>query len=198
MYSWVESLTSHCVVCCCCDWSSCCCDKNSDGCACGCCSSKSSSCCNGSCDDWVAACCDWISCGPVRVHWQYGCSRKAFRFHRSNVHKDSPNTRSPFSIFLQCRNRCFGWSPCPSPDDSLQQFHPHHADGTYRNGAPRHPGDGSLEPPYLELQGSADDEIPYERVFEMEQKKRRLFASASTGQGGGGSGGSGSHLAQVH
>jgi hypothetical protein len=79
------------------------------------------------------------------------------------------------------------------------QFHPHEA-GAYRNGTtPRDHGSSSLEPPYLELQGSADDEIPYERVFEMEQKKRRLFASASTGQAGGSGGsGSGGHLAQVH
>jgi hypothetical protein len=77
------------------------------------------------------------------------------------------------------------------------KFHQHHDDGdtgAYRHNisSPRN-GSSSMEPPYLELQGSADDnEIPYEKVFEMEQKKRRLFAAS--GQGGGSS----SHLAQVH
>jgi hypothetical protein len=42
-----------------------------------------------------------------------------------------------------------------------------------------------VEPPYLELQGSTEDDIPFERVFEMEQKKRQLFGGRSS-------------LAQVH
>lgn len=107
---------------------------------------------------------------------------------------------------MQCRNRCFGWAPCPSPADDSLKFHAHGHEGAYRNNnivcSPRDlAGHGStaLEPPYLELQGSADDnEIPYEKVFEMEQKKRRLFASSASSSNLGGSGSCGSHLAQVH
>jgi hypothetical protein len=40
----------------------------------------------------------------------------------------------------------------------------------------------TVEPPYLELQGSTEDDIPFERVFEMEQKKRQLFGRNNMAQ----------------